>query len=199
MFWKLAHLTLLDRLRERYTVCRPFDRVRQKGHRKMAEIVDSRILRMIPLLALVCLVSIPAEAKYSGGSGTPEDPYQIATAEDLIALSEETNDYDKHFVLTADIDLDPNLPGRKVFEKAVIAPDTDDTEYWFRGTRFKGVFDDNGIVDAIGMRIMVEHYWGTDNRLCDIGPMPWGDGIVDIQDLIVLAEHLFEEFPPVRR
>jgi hypothetical protein len=27
--------------------------------------------------------------------------------------------------------------------------------------------------------------------------MPWGDGIVDVQDLIVLAEHLFEEFPPV--
>jgi len=27
--------------------------------------------------------------------------------------------------------------------------------------------------------------------------VPWGDGIVDVQDLIVLAEHLFEEFPPV--
>ena len=32
--------------------------------------------------------------------------------------------------------------------------------------------------------------------MCDIGPMPWGDGIVDVQDLIVLAEHLFEAFPP---
>jgi len=28
--------------------------------------------------------------------------------------------------------------------------------------------------------------------LCDIGPVPWGDGVVDVQDLIVLAEHLFE-------
>jgi hypothetical protein len=26
--------------------------------------------------------------------------------------------------------------------------------------------------------------------------MPWGDGVVDVQDLIVLAEHLFEETPP---
>jgi hypothetical protein len=26
--------------------------------------------------------------------------------------------------------------------------------------------------------------------LCDVGPMPWGDGVVDAQDLIVLAEHL---------
>jgi hypothetical protein len=31
--------------------------------------------------------------------------------------------------------------------------------------------------------------------LCDIGPTPLGDGIVDVQDLIVLAEHLFEEVP----
>lgn len=45
------------------------------------------------------------------------------------------------------------------------------------------------------MCITVDH-WGTDNQLCDIGPMPWGDGVVDVQDLIVLAEHLFEEFPP---
>jgi hypothetical protein len=36
---------------------------------------------------------------------------------------------------------------------------------------------------------------GTDKPLCDIGPMPWGDGIVDVEDLIVLAEHLFEEYP----
>jgi len=54
----------------------------------------------------------------------------------------------------------------------------------------------DGIVDAADMCIIVDN-WGTDESLCDIGPMPWGDGIVDVQDLIVLAEHLFEEFPPV--
>ena len=53
----------------------------------------------------------------------------------------------------------------------------------------------DGIVDAVDMCIIVEN-WGTDNSLCDIGPMPWGDGVVDVEDLIVLAEHLFEEFPP---
>ena len=50
----------------------------------------------------------------------------------------------------------------------------------------------DGIVDAADMCIIVD-YWGTDESLCDIGPMPWGDGIVDTQDLIVLSEHLFEE------
>jgi len=54
----------------------------------------------------------------------------------------------------------------------------------------------DGIVNSTDMCIIVDH-WGTDESLCDIGPMPWGDGIVDVQDLIVLAEHLFEEFPPV--
>jgi Tol biopolymer transport system component len=54
----------------------------------------------------------------------------------------------------------------------------------------------DGIVDAADMCIIVDN-WGTDEPLCDIGPMPWGDSIVDVEDLIVLAEHLFEEFPPV--
>lgn len=52
----------------------------------------------------------------------------------------------------------------------------------------------DGIVDAADMCIVVDN-WGTDNKLCDIGPMPWGDGVVDVQDLIVLAEHLFEVYP----
>jgi hypothetical protein len=53
----------------------------------------------------------------------------------------------------------------------------------------------DGTVDSADMCIMVDH-WGMDEPLCDIGPMPWGDGIVDVQDLIVLAEHLFEEVTP---
>ncbi|MFC1795382.1 LamG-like jellyroll fold domain-containing protein [Planctomycetota bacterium] len=49
----------------------------------------------------------------------------------------------------------------------------------------------DGIVDSADMCIMVDH-WGENYPLCDIGPTPLGDGVVDIQDLIVLAEHLFE-------
>ena len=106
---------------------------------------DLQIIRTIPLLFTICLLSFPAYAKYSGGTGEPNDPYQIATAEDLIALGEDPNDYDKHFILTADIDLDPNLPGRKVFDKAVIAPGSRAREYPHPvlGTPFTGVFDGN--------------------------------------------------------
>ncbi len=85
-----------------------------------------------------------ARKKYAGGTGTADDPYQIATAADLIALGETPADYDKHFILTDDIDLDPNLPSRKVFDKAVIAPDTDPLEYEFQGTAFTGFFDGDG-------------------------------------------------------
>jgi len=55
----------------------------------------------------------------------------------------------------------------------------------------------DGIVDSVDMCVMVD-FWGTDEPSCDIVPMPWGDGIVDIEDLKVLAEHLFEEVPLIQ-
>jgi hypothetical protein len=90
------------------------------------------------------MAAIPHEAKYSGGMGEPHDPYQIATAEDLILLGESIEDYDKHFILTADIDLDPNLPGRRVFKRAVIASNNE-VIWWgeFDGVPFTGIFDGN--------------------------------------------------------
>ena len=44
----------------------------------------------------------------------------------------------------------------------------------------------DGLVDAADMCIVVDH-WGENYPLCDIGPTPLGDGIVNVQDLIVLA------------
>ena len=93
-------------------------------------------MRTLFLTLITCLFVLPAHAKYGGGTGEPNDPYQIATAADLIALGETPEDYSKHFILTADIDLDPNLPGRKVFDKAVIGAT------W--GPPFTGAFDGNG-------------------------------------------------------
>jgi hypothetical protein len=84
-------------------------------------------MKTLSALLVTRLFLASAHANYSGGSGTAQDPYQIATAADLIALAETPGDYDKHFLLTADIALDPNLPGRKVFDKTVIAPHTEPT------------------------------------------------------------------------
>ncbi len=96
------------------------------------------------LTLTTCLLVLPAYAKYSGGSGTAQDPYQIATAADLIALGETSADYNKHFILTADIDLDPYLPGRKVFDKAVVAPRLGEDTVNPPGTGFTGSFDGKG-------------------------------------------------------
>lgn len=49
----------------------------------------------------------------------------------------------------------------------------------------------DGMVDALDMCIIVDN-WHTNNTLCDIAPLPFGDDFVDVKDLIVLAEHLFE-------
>ena len=57
--------------------------------------------RVICTFLLIC----PALWAYSGGTGEPNDPYQIATVQDLIELGQEPNDYNDCFILTADIDL----------------------------------------------------------------------------------------------
>ncbi|MHC4165781.1 MAG: SgcJ/EcaC family oxidoreductase [Planctomycetota bacterium] len=47
----------------------------------------------------------------------------------------------------------------------------------------------DGNVDDADVSVMVG-YWHTDEPLCDIGPTPFGDGIVDAQDMLVLTEYL---------
>ena len=102
--------------------------------------------------------------KYSGGTGEPGDPYQIATAEDLMQLGETPEDYDKHFILTSDIDLDPNLPGGKVFDKAVIAPDTNNIELDYQGIPFTGTFDGNGYTIS-NLNIQSGNYLGLFGKI----------------------------------
>jgi len=52
-------------------------------------------------------------------------------------------------------------------------------------------FNGDGKVDSADISIMAGH-WNTGEPVCDIGPTPLGDGIVDAQDLFVLAEYLAE-------
>ena len=63
-----------------------------------------------------------AGVPFDGGTGEPNDPYQIAKAEQLISIGSDPNLLSRHFVLVADVDLDPNLPEGKSYGKAVIAP-----------------------------------------------------------------------------
>jgi hypothetical protein len=101
------------------------------------------------IVVMLGLCTAAGAAEFAGGTGEPNDPYQIATAEQLIAIGSDPNLLDKHFVLVADIDLDPNLPGGRVFERAVLVPDAG-----ARGTAiFIGRFNGRGHTVS-GLRIV---------------------------------------------
>jgi len=91
--------------------------------------------RIKPTLLLV-LVSLLAanicEAKYSGGTGEPDNPYRIATPNDLNDIGNHVEDFNKCFVMLNDI----NLGDYSGTQFNIIGPNTAD--------RFTGVFDGNG-------------------------------------------------------
>jgi len=96
----------------------------------------------ISAIVIASLLS-PLSWAYTGGSGTPDDPYQITAVADWQQLMATSNDWDKHFILTADLDLQGvaltpvgiswNSPftgtfdgqGFKVRNAAIVLPDTD--------------------------------------------------------------------------
>jgi len=81
---------------------------------------------------------VDPDSKYGGGTGEPNDPYLIDTAEQLNAIGAEPNDWDKNFKLMDDIDLSDYS-----YDRAVIAPDTNDVNDGFQGIPFTGIFDCN--------------------------------------------------------
>jgi hypothetical protein len=99
----------------------------------------SNLLGKITVLFVICCCSLSAHAKYGGGSGEPNDPYLIYTAEQMnqIGLGVNCDDWDKHFKLMADIDLIAytgtsfNIIGYYVGS-------------WQDDRPFRGVFDGNG-------------------------------------------------------
>lgn len=71
----------------------------------------------------------------------------------------------------------PNVGGAKLMAEAIFPLSTPD-------------LNKDGIVNAADMCIIIDH-WGENYPLCDVGPAPFGDDIIDVQDLVVLSEYLF--------
>jgi len=96
-------------------------------------ILHSKFLLLLCTCALLLFnIAAPAQAKYGGGTGEPNDPYLIYDANQMNTIGADSNDWDKHFKLMADIDLG-EFTG-DAFN--IIGHD------W--GNAFTGVFDGNG-------------------------------------------------------
>lgn len=81
---------------------------------------------------------------FAGGTGQPNDPYQIATAQQLISIG-----------------ADPNLPARQIFTQAVIAPDMNDADSRFEGPAFRGDLDGRTyVIRNLTIRSNASHYLG---------------------------------------
>jgi hypothetical protein len=100
---------------------------------------------------------------------------------------------------SAPINLGPQVNGSSSDEQGFLSPDG--STIYFHSDRPGGYGDydiwqtsvlpivdlnGDGHVDGRDILLMTDA-WGTDMSLCDIGPSPWGDGIVDIEDVKVLA------------
>ena len=74
-------------------------------------------MRMAICILALGLSTTVAHAQFGGGTGEPNDPYQIWTAQQMNAIGADPNLWDKHFVLMADLDLSAydGQDGREAF------------------------------------------------------------------------------------
>ncbi|MFA6175831.1 MAG: PASTA domain-containing protein, partial [Phycisphaerae bacterium] len=105
---------------------------------------DGCIISQSPAAGIAVQYGIPVNivislgSRYIGGAGTETNPYQIADINGLLALAATPAEYNKCFILKADI----NMAGQ-IFTTAIVAADTD-SDSTFHGTAFTGTFDGNG-------------------------------------------------------
>lgn len=93
------------------------------------------------LLILSCY-SVAAVEAYSGGGGTPACPYVLAGKQDILELASDPNNFDKSFLLLADIDMEG-----ETFEHSPLAQDAGfNPNFGMYDGLFTGVFNGDGHV-----------------------------------------------------
>jgi len=126
----------------------------------MSRMGSSTLWGKISVLVAVCGWCLSAQAKYGGGSSTEAEPYRIGAVSDWQELMTTPADWDSHFVLTADIDLNdvPMMPVDSYSQ------------------RFIGVFDGNDYVIhnadvnmPDGSYVGLFGYLGTDGQIKNLG------------------------------
>ena len=132
------------------------------------------ILLALCMAFSLCVAASAEASPYAGGSGTEEDPYQIATAEQLLALSAAVNDGSAggypgaFFVLTADIDL-KDIPWQPIGHMDL----TDMSNY---SCMFMGTLDGQG-------HTISNIYFRSDYPVCGVGVV--GMSLGEVKNLTV--------------
>ncbi|MHC4619712.1 MAG: GLUG motif-containing protein [Planctomycetota bacterium] len=150
------------------------------GRRRLGKIRSINVLVITVLLA-----ASGAAAKYSGGTGEPNDPYRIATPEDLNDIGNHVDDFNKCFVLVNDINI-----GAYTYTAALIASDTDSNSSAFKGTPFTGIFDGNDhIISSLTIDTAGAHsyYLGLFGKIAENGEVK----TVGIEDVNVRGGHSY--------
>jgi len=114
----------------------------------------------------ISLFVLPASAKYEGGAGTADDPYLINTAEQMNEIGANPGDWDKHFMLTADVNMS----------------DIAGTDYNIIET-FNGVFDGNNCT--------ISNFSLTSTRQENTGLFGFVSGRVE--NLVLLRPNIFAQ------
>jgi hypothetical protein len=100
---------------------------------------------ILTTILILATCGVTQAVEFAGGTGEPNDPYQIATAEQLAGIGEDRDLLSRDYVLVGDIDLDPNLPAGRVFSQGLIAPVLHGSHGGPYGY-FQGSFDGGGHV-----------------------------------------------------
>jgi hypothetical protein len=104
---------------------------------KKAKFLGGGIMwRMVIVLVIVGLCVHTAAAL--PGSGTQQDPWRIESLADFDEFAADPN----YWAGFTRLETDVNLAGR-TYSAAVIAPDVNNSTWWFDGSPFTGVFDGN--------------------------------------------------------
>ena len=108
-----------------------------------------------------------------GANGSESAPWLIEDFTDFQAFCDDETKWAAgvHTHLEINLDLDPSLPGRQVYSRAPIAPDTDDANgTTFDGTAYAGKFDGNGAA-IFNLEINGEYFCGLFGKIdsgCEI-------------------------------
>jgi hypothetical protein len=139
----------------------------------------SGIVKYAGFAALSSLLCSPLLA-YSGGTGTAVDPYKISTVVDWQELTITDSDWDKNFILTADLD----------FQGADVQPVAYNpgNDWDFVGIPFTGVLDGNGKVIR---NVVINQPWATYVGLFGCISKPAQIRNLGVDHIEVSGKHIF--------